>query len=164
MRIFIYGVPGVGKTHYAKILGKELSLTVREADKVKIIARKNKPKKDYPFLYLGTCLAYRQFGELNKENAIKGLLAVRQALSEAVEAEIKEHDNAIIEGAFLDPRLVTKFGRTILLTAKDEQKHRQQFLHHREKLFDFNSDEFHSARIIQEYLIEEARQLKIEVI
>jgi len=26
MRIFIYGVPGAGKTYYSKILGKKLNL------------------------------------------------------------------------------------------------------------------------------------------
>ena len=35
MRIFIYGVPGVGKTYFSKSLGRELNLSVVEADKIK---------------------------------------------------------------------------------------------------------------------------------
>ncbi len=164
MKILIYGVPGVGKTHYAKVLGKELHLSVIEADKLRKPAQKNTSKKESPFLYLGTCLAYKQFGDLNKENAIRGLLAVRQALSAAVDAEIRKSDDVIIEGAFLDPRLITQFGRVILLTTTDAQKHKKQFLSHPERLFDFAGREFKSARIVQEYLIEEAKKLGIEVV
>lgn len=163
MRIFIYGVPGVGKTHYSKILGKELGLIVSEADKVKRKARKNKSKAKHPFLYLGTCLAYKQFGDLSEENVIKGLLAVRRALNEAVDEEVKENDNLIMEGAFLDPQSIKIFGRTVLLVIRDEQKHKKQFLHHREKLFDFNGNEFKAGRMIQDYLISEATRLGTEI-
>jgi 2-phosphoglycerate kinase len=164
MNVFIYGVPGVGKTHYSKIIGKELGISIIEADKIKRKARENKPKREYPFLYLGTCLAYKQFGELNKENAIKGLLTVRNALREAVEAEINTNEDMIIEGAFLDPNLVKGFGRVILITSIDEQKHKKQFLRHREKLFDFKGNEFKAARILQEYLINEAKSLGVEIV
>lgn len=164
MRLFIYGVPGSGKTHYSKVLGKKLNLPVIEADKIKKKARKDKSRKEYPFLYLGTCLAYKQFGDLNKENAIKGLKAVRHALNEAITGEINENNNSIIEGAFLDPNSLTKFGRVILLITVDEQQHRKQFLKHREKLFDFKGNEFKSARLIQDFLIDEAKELNIEII
>lgn len=164
MNIFIYGVPGVGKTHYSKILRKKLGLSIIEADKIKRKARENKPRKESPFLYLGTCLAYKQFGELNEENVIKGLMAVRNALMEAVETEIKTNEDTIIEGAFLDPNSLNKFGKVILLTTSDEQKHKKQFLKHREKLFDFKGNEFKAARILQEYSVNEAKNLGIEII
>lgn len=164
MNVFIYGVPGAGKTHFSKILGKDLGLSVVEADKIKKKARKDKSRKEHPFLYLSTCFAYRQFGDLNKENVIKGLTAVRLALNKAVEEKIKENDNSIIEGAFLDPNSLTKFGRVILLITTDEQQHKKQFQKHREKLFDFKGNEFKSARLIQEFLIDEAKELNIEII
>lgn len=164
MRIFIYGVPGVGKTHYSKVLGKELGLSVFEADKIKKEERKGKHKKNHPFLYLGTCLAYQQFGDLNEVNVIKGLIAVRHALQKALEAKIKKHDHSIIEGAFLEPGSVRKFGKPLLLVTTDEEKHKRQFLSHREKLLDLQNNEFRSARIIQKFLINEAKQLDIEII
>src|SRR5689334_21066028 len=99
MKIFIYGVPGVGKTYYAKALGKKLHLSVIKVDTLRKSAQKKTSKKESPFLYLGTCFAYQQFGDLNKANAVKGLLAVRHALAEAVETEIKENENVIVEGA-----------------------------------------------------------------
>ena len=164
MNIFIYGVPGVGKTHFSRILEKELNFPVIEADKIKKKARKNKSKREYPFLYLGTSQAYKQFGELNKTNAIKGLMAVRHALMENVGAEIRDSKSTIIEGAFLDPNLLKKYGRVILLTTVDEQQHKKQFLQHREKLLDFKGEEFQAARLIQEFLIDEAKELDFEIV
>lgn len=163
-KIFIYGVPGVGKTHFSKELGKELNLPVLECDDIKRKLRKGKSKSDYPFLFLGTCQAYQCFGDLNKDNVIKGLFAVRNALREAVELEIKNHENLILEGAFLDPHLVRNFGKPILLTVTDEKRHERQFLSHREKLLDFQRGEFKAARILQKYLIAEAENLHIEIV
>src|SRR5260221_10200244 len=102
-KIIIYGVPGAGKTYFSKSLAKELSIPVFEADKIKDKLRKTKSKEKFPFLYLGTCLAYKSFGELNEENVIRGLLAVRETLNLAVIDELQSHKYIIIEGAFLDP-------------------------------------------------------------
>ena len=73
-RIFIYGVPGAGKTFYSKMLGKKLMIPVFEADKLK---RKPLPK-------LTTCLAYKTFGKQTAENVIKGLMLVRDTYREVV--------------------------------------------------------------------------------
>ena len=163
-KIFIYGVPGTGKTHFSKILAKKLDLPLLEGDKIKWQTRKGTSKKDNPLLYLGTCQAYKQFGELNRENAVKGLLAVRQALSDSVTQVVKDYDSLILEGAFLDPNSLKEFGKFILLTTLDEKKHKQQFLSHREKLLDFQGNEFKAARMVQEYLITEAKSLEVEII
>ena len=161
--IFIYGVPGVGKTHLSMELGKKLGLSVYEGDKIKSGLRKIVSKKESPFLYLGTCKAYKQFGELNRENVIHGLLAVREALRVAVLEKGKGH-KIILEGAFLDPGILKELGRPILVTTSDEEIHKKQFLSHREKLLDFAGNEFKAARIIQSYLIDEATKLKIQII
>lgn len=163
-KIFIYGVPGAGKTYFSKVLSKQLNFPVVAGDTIKSQVRKNTSKTDFPFLYLGTCQAYRQFGELNQDNAIQGLLAVRRALQIPVEQEIEKYDNLVLEAAFLDPRRMEKYGKVILLVSKDESQHKKQFLSHREKFFDLRGHEFKTARIIQEYLITEAAELEIEVV
>lgn len=151
MKIFIYGVPGAGKTYFSKALGKELNLSIFEGDKLK----KGEP---------GTCQAYKLFGDLNEENVIKGLMFVRNALKETVNNEIEKHESLILEAAFLDPNELKNKGRIILVTNQDEKKHKEYFLKHREKLLDFKGNEFKAARIVQEYLIKEAEKLDIEII
>lgn len=154
MRIFIYGVPGAGKTYYSKVLGKKLNLPVFEADKLKRRVFQN----------LSTCLAYKKFGALTLKNVIKGLLLVRDTYRKVVEEEILKSSDFIIEGAFLDPNSLTEFGKPILLVTSDENKHLAQFLKHREKLLDFHKNEFKAARMIQKYLITEAENLGVEII
>lgn len=156
MRIFIYGVPGAGKTYYSKVLGKKLNILVFEADKLK--------NKVFPFQNLGTCLAYKRFGELTPENARKGLFLVRDALRDAVEKEIPNKSELIVEGAFLDPHSLIKFGKLMLIITPDEKKHKSQFLKHREKVLDLQENEFKAARMIQEYLIIEAKRLGTKII
>lgn len=149
-RIFIYGVPGSGKSYYSKKLSKDLKIPVIEADK--------KIKKKY-----GTCQAYKIYGGLSEINAVKGLLAVRDETKKAVNSLITDSD-FILEGAFLDPESVKKFGRLILLTTLDEKQHRKQFFSHWEKILDFSGNEFKAARIIQKHLIDEARGFGVEII
>ncbi len=153
-RIFIYGVPGAGKTYYSKMLGKKLMIPVFEADKLK---RKPLPK-------LTTCLAYKTFGKQTAENVIKGLMLVRDTYREVVEKEILKSTNLIIEGAFLDPNSLLKLGKPILLVTLDEGKHKSQYLKHREKLLNFQGNEFMAARIIQEYFIKEAIRHRVEIV
>lgn len=161
--IFLYGVPGSGKTHISRNMAAELHLPLFEADALKDELRKSTTKEKSPFLFLGTCQAYRQFGELNAEHAIKGLAAVRQALAGRVDEEIQKHDEMIMEGAFLDPKLVQKYGRIILVITPDEQHHRKQFFEHRENT-EANLQEFKAARIVQDFLINEAKDLQIGIV
>lgn len=163
-RVFIYGVPGTGKTSFSKRLGKRLRIPILEADTIKRKIRKNKPRDQFPFLYLATCKAYAIFGKLTMENAMKGMLAVRNALREAVIDEVKYRGDLILEGAFLDPVSLKKFGKVVLLTTMDESRHRRQFLRHREKLLDITMSEFRAARMVQEYLIEEAQRLGVDIL
>jgi len=81
-----------------------------------------------------------------------------------VENKINALSNFILEAAFLDPVRLRKLGKMILLTTVDENQHKKQFLHHREKLFDFNNNEFRAARLLQQCLIKEAKHLGVEII
>jgi len=155
MKYFIYGVPGAGKTYFAKGLAKRLNLPVIEGDKLKNQAGKNS---------LATCKAFRRFGALNQENAVRGLLLVREELGAVVDEKIRLTQDCIFEAAFLNPHRAKKRGRVILLTVFDEKRHWRQFLHHREKLFDWRRQEFKAARIIQGYLIDEAKKLGVEIV
>lgn len=155
MKTFVYGVPGSGKTYYSRALGKKFNIPVFEADKL---------KKKSSSRILSTCLAYTEFGNFSPENVIKGLLLVRDTYREVVEQEIMKHDKLILEGAFLDPISLLKFGKPILLICPNEVRHKRQFLMHREKLLDFHGNEFKVARIIQKFLIAEAKKLQIKIV
>ena len=161
--IFIYGVPGSGKTYISQKMSNDLKLPLFEADTVKDELRKLTIKEESPFLFLGTCQAYRYFGELNEENAVKGLKAVRQALADKVSEEIKKHGEVIMEGAFLDPNLIKDNGKMLLVVTTKEEQHRNQFFEHRDR-GDANLEEFKAARMIQEFLINEAKDLDIEIL
>lgn len=92
------------------------------------------------------------------------MLTVRQSLSDSVTQAVKDYDSLILEGAFLDPNVLKQYGKLILLTTRDDKRHKRQFLSHREKLLDFQGNEFKAARIVQEYLITEAKSLEVEII
>ena len=160
--IFIYGVSGSGKTYISRRISADLKLPLFEADTLKDGLRKLTTKEESPFLFSSTGQAYRYFGELNKDNVIKGLRAVREALAESVSKEIKGHNEVIMEGAFLDPNSLKDLGKLILVITSDEERHRKQFFQHREES-ENNMDEFRSVRIIQDFLINEARDLGVEV-
>lgn len=46
----------------------------------------------------------------------------------------------------------------------DEDRHRRQFLHHREKMLDIAMNEFKAARMVQEYLLKEAQRLSVDIL
>lgn len=164
-KIFIYGAPGAGKTTYSLKLEKELRYPLVEADYLReVVAQKEKTREEDPFVYVGTKEAFRHFGNLNEENVIKGLKAVRNSMSPYVSQEIvKFPESLIMEGAFLDPKELNQLGKLVLVITSDEAKHRSQYFQHREQN-DNHIESFEAARIIQSYLINEARNYKAEII
>ncbi len=111
----------------------DLNLPLFEADTIKDELKKLTTKEKSPFLFLGTCQAYRYFGELNTENVIKGLKAVREVFKDRINKEIQNRNEVVMEGAFLDPNLLKDSGKLILVITLDEKQHESQFLQHREK-------------------------------
>ncbi|HEY4474477.1 MAG TPA: AAA family ATPase [Candidatus Paceibacterota bacterium] len=162
-KVFIYGVPGSGKTYLSQKIADELNLPLFEADTLRDELRKLTTKEESLFLFLGTSRAFSQFGELNTENVIKGLKAVREALANRVEKEIKNHDEVVMEGAFLDPNLLKGCGRLILVVTSEEEQHRDHFFKHRENSME-NVEQFKAARVIQNFLINEAKDLGVEIL
>lgn len=160
-KTFIYGVPGSGKTYVSLFLQKQFGTSLLEVDLLRSVAQKNTTADKDPFLFVGTCQAYKYFGEMSEENCKKGLIAVREAMSNIVEKEIGNID--IAEGAFLNPNTLGGLGRMILVVTLDENKHREQFFQNRPENDD-KINEFKSARIVQGYLIQEARELGVCII
>ncbi len=160
-KVFIYGVPGSGKTSLSQKIADDLNLPLFEADGLKDKFRKLTTKEESPFLFLGTSQAFSFFGDLNTENVIRGLKAVRVALSDVVNKEVQSHDE-VVEGAFLDPNLLKNYGKLILVITSDEKQHRNQFFKHRENN-ETSLEEFKAARIIQDFLINEAKNLGVEI-
>ena len=164
MKIFIYGVPGTGKTTYSIELKKQNSFPLVEGDTLRELAQKDKTREEDPFAYMGITGAFRKFGDLTEENVIKGLKAVRNNMIQYINEEIEKYPNELIfECAFLDPEQVIGKGKIVLLTKTNEEGHRKQFFAHREEN-EKSLEHFKASRIIQEYLIEESRKFPIEVI
>ncbi len=135
-----------------------------EGDNLRVLAQKDKTKKEAPFAYMGISGAFRKFGGLTEENVIKGLRAVRENMITYIEEEIKKYPHELIlECAFLDPEQVINKGRVLLLTKMDEDGHRKQFFTHREEN-EKSLEHFKASRIIQDFLIKEAKNYPIEII
>lgn len=163
-KIFIYGVPGSGKTTFSLDLKEKMGYTLVEGDTLRVLAQKDKTREEYPFAYMGTSGAFRKFGDLTEENVIKGLKAVRNNMVPYIQEEIEKYPNTLIlECAFLDPEQVMNKGKIILLTKTDEEAHRKQFFAHREEN-EKGLEHFRAARIIQNYLIEEAKKYNVEIV
>ncbi len=163
-KIFIYGVAGSGKTTFSLDLKEKTNYTLVEGDTLRALAQKGKTKEEAPFAYMGTSGAFRKFGDLTEENVIKGLRAVRDNMIPYIQEEIEKHPNELIfECAFLDPEQVMNKGKLILLTKTDEESHRKQFFAHREEN-ETGLEHFKAVRIIQEFLIAEAKQYPVEIV
>lgn len=150
-RYFIYGVPGVGKTYFSKKLREKTELPHIELDSIK---EQNQP---------GTCQAYARFGELNEENAVRGLKFVRDLYRNKIKEVIDIKQGGIFDAAFIDPNSVKSLGAVILIIALDEKLHREHFFVNRENTLD-TIHEFQVARLVQEYLIQEAKDLGIKIV
>lgn len=163
-KIFIYGVPGSGKTTYSLDLKDKAGYPLVEADGLRPIAQKDKTRAQDPFAYMGITGAFRKFGNLTEDNVIKGLNAVRKTMLPYIDKEIKKYTHKLIlEGAFLDPQQIINNGKVILLTTNNELCHYKHFFAHRDK--NKNSlEHFKAARMIQDFLIKEAKNYPVEII
>ncbi len=163
-KIFIYGVPGSGKTTFSLDLKKKMDYLLVEGDTLRALAQRDRTKEEDPFAYMGISGAFRKFGDLTEENVVKGLKAVRKNMIPYIEEEIEKYPTTLIlECAFLDPKQVINKGKIILLTKKDEEGHRKQFFAHREEN-EKSLEHFKASRIIQDFLIEEAKNYPVEII
>lgn len=89
MRIIIYGAPGAGKTSTSRLLHDKTGIELYEGDCLREVKLPSEvgDSKD-PFLYIGTKQAWRLFGDLNKENVIKGLQSVRKSMQPYIDNEL----------------------------------------------------------------------------
>ncbi len=169
MRILIYGAPGAGKTTSGQLLHAKTGIGLFVGDYLReVILPKEIGLSNDPFLYVGTKQAWRNFGELNSKNVIKGLLAVRKSVRPYVERELAQRPDVIFEASFLDPQN-TKGDNLYLVVTPDEYKHRGQFFRERKKFHpQYGSNEleegFRASRLIQDYLLREAKGLNVTVV
>ncbi len=162
-KILIYGAPGAGKTTASNLLHERSGIELYEGDYLREVALpKETTEADNPFIFVGTKQAWRHFGELNRENVIKGLLAVRSSMRPYVDRELAKYANVIFEAAFLDPAGYSSNDLFLVVTA-DKSKHRSQFFDQRQEMAE-TLEEFTAARMIQDYLLDEAKRLDIKVI
>lgn len=163
MRILLYGVPGSGKTTISGLLAQEHGLRLVSGDYLRDVAKTEHTKDEDPFAYTGTCQAWAEFGALTPEHATKGLRAVRKSMQPYVVAAITSNPDCIFEVAFLDPHDYLDTAQLYLITTPDEQRHRKQFFQERMITNDTTS-EFTASRLVQDYLISEAKALNVPII
>ncbi len=163
IKFIIYGVPGSGKTKLARRLAKKYGVPHIEADMLRKIAQKGRTTSQSPFYFLPTTEAYQAIGKRTEKNIIAGFLNVRKALHSTIVKWLKKHRRGfVLEAAFLDPHRFLKTGDVILL-APSAKDHRRQFFAHRKKNVVRNKAHLRNARVIQRYLIAEARRLGIPI-
>lgn len=150
-KILLYGVSAAGKTTLSKLL--------REKTKLPLVHGDNIREEGYP----GTKTAWRKYGPLSKENAVKGLHYVREYMQNDVRDELAKYDQVIFEAVFIDPAQYQNKANTFLIATSDETEHRKHFFE-RWPETDERIESFRAVRIIQEYLIEEAKDLGIKII
>ncbi len=156
--IFIYGPPGSGKTYQSWKLSEEKNIPVWEADDLRASAQSDHTREEDPFVYLETTEAYKKFGELNRENVIKGLLAVRKTMWRYIEKRAKGFEPLIIEAAFIDPFKARDYGDVRLVVEMDDKKYEEQFFNHRERTKEMEEG-FIAAKWIRDYMVEEKVRL-----
>jgi len=162
--IFLYGVPGVGKTYLSQKIKKQYNYSVVEADTIRQSAQNGKDRAKDPFFFLGTTEAYKQFGEPTKQNAMKGLMAVRKVMHPYIIRHLQNQTtDLIIEGAFITPSLCRAYGPLYLVINQNAKIYEMRFFEHRERNQEMLIS-FKNAVTIQNYLIEEAYGLSIPLV
>lgn len=149
-QILIYGVPDVGKTTLSKLLHAKTGIPLVEGDYI---------KTPYP----ATKFAWRKYGPLTKENAVKGLHYVREYMDRYVDETLAKHQTLILESVFINPIKYHTTATMFLVVSPAEAMHRKQFFAHREETNE-SIENFKAIRMIQEYLLEEARWLNVVVV
>jgi len=163
-RLYLYGVPGVGKTHLARRLSAQTDAGLFEADALRDLALSQAAGPHDPALDRGTTEAYRLYGAPNPENILRGLTDVRAALSPWLVARLRDHpDAAITEAAFLEPASLLAWGQPCLLCCPRLRQHARRFFRHRPWRFS-SLRSFWVARRLQLLLLTEAHRLGIPVV
>lgn len=163
-KVFVFGAPGAGKTSTSRQLKLLLNYPLVEGDYIRnCIARLTKTKEEDIYLYMSTKETYRNFGPLNKENMLKGLQAARKSMKPFLDNEIAIHgENLILEAVFMNPEY-SNLGPAFLVVTPDEAQHKAQFFKDRVRSKD-NEELFLAARVLQDILIDMAKQCKIRIV
>jgi 2-phosphoglycerate kinase len=162
--VFLYGVPGAGKTYLGEKLKKRYNFDLVDADTIQERARNGKDKQKEPFLFHDITEAYKEFGDPTKENVIKGLKAVREVMHPYIIGHLQSQTiDMIVEGSFVTPSLCRAYGPLYLVINQNPKIYEMRFFEHREKTPEMLTA-FQNARIMQNYLMEEAYGLSIQII
>ncbi|MHA1400298.1 MAG: AAA family ATPase [Candidatus Heimdallarchaeaceae archaeon] len=180
--ILLAGVPGIGKSTLASHLSRRLEITnIIGSDMIREILRQSISDKLAPELYGSSYEAYKYVKpEINPtlDKSIIGFEEQSRLIIVGVEAVIQSalysRENTIIEGVHLAPNLLKP---TILnnphvffflLHLDDEEEHLTRFRSRGLKVVERDAERYINAfeeiRTIQQYLVEEAKKVKVPII
>ncbi len=179
--VVLEGASATGKSMLALDLIPALSTTrIISTDSIRQILRVIYSQKDYPELYCHTYQAhkYKQSGSSELQPIIRGFLAQLDLISPHIKHLTKrilsEGAIGIVEGVHILPGSLQTLDAGVLeiLVNPSEEIHRAMFISKKSggKLKSVSDDsnvrleEFHSTRMIQEYMIRHAKEHEISII
>ncbi|KKU91769.1 MAG: 2-phosphoglycerate kinase [Candidatus Jorgensenbacteria bacterium GW2011_GWA1_48_11] len=164
----LYGINSAGKTAISRLLMKEIPICeIQSTDNLMKLFKSY--HKDPKYVGLSSRTAWKLIGEENETNIIEGFKIYRSIVSSDIDVLINrvptENFTMIFEGIHFSPknREADKAVKIIpiLLTLQDKEAHKRRIIEKcngRNELEQRLLDGMKTARLIQEFLIREAKE------
>lgn len=175
--ILIGGVPGVGKTSISGYIAKKLGIDiVLSVDYLREFLRPFASEKELGIINTSVYDAWREFGDKNQENILKGFIEqgniLNKGLNSVMKRAIKNGEPMIIETLYFIPEQINReiYDDIIKLYIyiSDNNIHTQR-LNEREKFTHMNSpgqrlsSQLDVYRVMMDYSISQSNKLGIKV-
>lgn len=179
--LVLEGASATGKSMLSIPMILNLAATrVISTDTIRQVLRTIYSENEHPELYCHTYQAYqyRQAGPQQLDPVIRGYLAqcelIEPVIRNLVDRISKEGADAVVEGVHVRPGILGKLNPGVIEAVVDpgEEFHRAMFMtkHAAAKLKTVSGDhtvrqrEFQSTRLIQNYLVDEARRSRVHIL
>jgi 2-phosphoglycerate kinase len=179
--LILEGASSTGKSMIALEMIYNLGVTrILSTDTIRQVLRSIENQKEHPELFCHTYQAHihKQLGEESLDPIIRGFLAqlehIEPFVKKGVGKFMNEGTDALVEGVHIIPGTLDGLGKGIIevLVNPDTKTHEEMFVskYRSGKLRTVSKDEkirtaeFQAAKMIQEYMIEQAKNKKTNII